>query len=957
MAADVITTVFEYNYVNITGRVTNYDPARGNTVRIDVFDPAGQVLEASESHHSDSCCLYVISGMRATLDRDGAYRFKVWLPVRAFVPDRVLEIAQGQYTVQVSYEGQSVETSFKVAENPDVALEDLGEAVIKPLLTVRDVFPHRIVPGRSSSVLVQLRNAGTAAGHFVAVTKFVPGVVPSKDIVIPYGDVELLYSDENTLVYAVDIEPFKTTLLQIPLRIDPATVQFDTEPLQPDKLFGLGSRVRLGATFEVATVRPEQWAELAGLYGGVELVQEAFNRSLQNYEAFYNERQALVVQQCGGLADPEPCAVAQSAETRKVSPELANYMESVSSSIEVPPLVVPPADTPRAERDIPETELPPLPSIQACEDKFKVSFIRGEADWCFKICPECFEWPAEFKTSEEGIRELKEDEGHAGVWPSCTKREEDAKAARAAATAAEAEAARARAAADAALGEANAIGASNATRALALALAKIATDAAAAAAKADKAADVAEGKVGKNCAIDPVGAPYGFYNDSRGFCTTGTGKLIGYKSCDEIDGLNKDDALRKGTTGKHCTQRSSGKDNLAWIKTKEDADKQYLTGKDENDLPCFEERLRAQVKVPICQAQFDALISFMFNTGKEFKGSKVKKAKKLVLERLNAGDYDGAAKAIRDYPAANPETTKLLKPRREAEADKFSSCGPGKCTDVRSSMDPNHLYADPEGFIRGDRTVSFTITFENLATATASAEQVSVTATLDESFDLDTFEDIGASHTNGLESFTLDKDARTATWVFTGIDLPPNKNPPEGEGWVRFNLKPLANVATSTRLDAQARIVFDFNPPIDTNVMEHTVDNDPPVTRIRPLRGGRSGTTLEVEWEGSDAVSGLANVAILISGSADGDYAVLDMTEGNKARFVGEPGQTYYFVTAAVDRAGNVESNSGPDTSTTIKEPRSQWWLLILLASIAVVGVAAGSWWFLVHRGRRASTS
>jgi len=53
------------------------------------------------------------------------------------------------------------------------------------------------------------------------------------------------------------------------------------------------------------------------------------------------------------------------------------------------------------------------------------------------------------------------------------------------------------------------------------------------------------------------------------------------------------------------------------------------------DLPKYEAGVNRAVKVPITQAQFDALVSFHYNTGAIGKASLVK--------RLNAGDLAGAA--------------------------------------------------------------------------------------------------------------------------------------------------------------------------------------------------------------------------------------------------------------------------------------------------------------------------
>lgn len=64
------------------------------------------------------------------------------------------------------------------------------------------------------------------------------------------------------------------------------------------------------------------------------------------------------------------------------------------------------------------------------------------------------------------------------------------------------------------------------------------------------------------------------------------------------------------------------------------------------DLPKYEAEVRAAVKAPLKQHQFDALVSFHFNTGAIGRAS--------FIKLLNAGDLVGAAKGFMDWkkPAA-----------------------------------------------------------------------------------------------------------------------------------------------------------------------------------------------------------------------------------------------------------------------------------------------------------------
>ena len=81
-----------------------------------------------------------------------------------------------------------------------------------------------------------------------------------------------------------------------------------------------------------------------------------------------------------------------------------------------------------------------------------------------------------------------------------------------------------------------------------------------------------------------------------------------------------------------------------------------------SDLKWCSEAVEGAVKVPLAQAQFDALYGLCFNIGgTAFKNS-------TVVRRLNAGDYKGAADAILMWnkPA-------VLEKRRKRERELFLS--------------------------------------------------------------------------------------------------------------------------------------------------------------------------------------------------------------------------------------------------------------------------------------------
>jgi len=97
--------------------------------------------------------------------------------------------------------------------------------------------------------------------------------------------------------------------------------------------------------------------------------------------------------------------------------------------------------------------------------------------------------------------------------------------------------------------------------------------------------------------------------------------------------------------------------------TQEQAD-QYLM----QDVAWAEDAVRSQVKVPLTQGQFDALVSFTYNGGPGMLQE--------LVETLNTGDYAGTQAAFGEYVHAGGQVLPGLVTRRQKEADMFGSQGP-----------------------------------------------------------------------------------------------------------------------------------------------------------------------------------------------------------------------------------------------------------------------------------------
>lgn len=84
------------------------------------------------------------------------------------------------------------------------------------------------------------------------------------------------------------------------------------------------------------------------------------------------------------------------------------------------------------------------------------------------------------------------------------------------------------------------------------------------------------------------------------------------------------------------------------------------------DAHIAEDAVRRLVKVPITQAQFDALVSFVFNVGVDAF------AKSTLLRKINAGDCAGAVSEFPRWVYAKGKKLPGLVKRRNGEAARYA---------------------------------------------------------------------------------------------------------------------------------------------------------------------------------------------------------------------------------------------------------------------------------------------
>ena len=108
--------------------------------------------------------------------------------------------------------------------------------------------------------------------------------------------------------------------------------------------------------------------------------------------------------------------------------------------------------------------------------------------------------------------------------------------------------------------------------------------------------------------------------------------------------------------------------------------------------------------------------------------------------------------------------------------------------------------------------LNYTIRFEN--TGTAPAETVKITDVLDSKIDESTVSMVASSHNNSLEQV-----GNYLTWKFNNIQLPPSVSSSTiGKGFVSFKAKLKPGFQIGDVIPNMAKIYFDTNPAIDTNI-------------------------------------------------------------------------------------------------------------------------------------------
>lgn len=281
-----------------------------------------------------------------------------------------------------------------------------------------------------------------------------------------------------------------------------------------------------------------------------------------------------------------------------------------------------------------------------------------------------------------------------------------------------------------------------------------------------------------------------------------------------------------------------------------------------------------------------------------------------------------------------------------------------------TSLDPNEI-AGPGGFTDNhyirDNETSYTVFFENVSSATSNAVEVFIYDTLsNKKYDLESFRFmkvwIAGSMYDVLmdgDGFALDVDLRprlntiarvsgtidrtngAAYWHFMSLDplkmditedpeagfLPPNVDKPEGEGAVSYSVNLKSSVIHNDQVAARAKIVFDFNAPIETNTFVNVIDRQPPSSSVYDIQPVNEQGLYEIFWQGNDNGAGVNHYNIYRA-EGWGDYVLWrNNMPALSDTMTAIAGTSYKFFCQAVDNLGNEEPYKGfPEKVLGIKD-------------------------------------
>ncbi|NBV90595.1 MAG: T9SS C-terminal target domain-containing protein [Flavobacteriia bacterium] len=148
------------------------------------------------------------------------------------------------------------------------------------------------------------------------------------------------------------------------------------------------------------------------------------------------------------------------------------------------------------------------------------------------------------------------------------------------------------------------------------------------------------------------------------------------------------------------------------------------------------------------------------------------------------------------------------------------------CGITSGSFDPNDKTGYPIGIgnshnITSGQQIDYCIRFQNTGNDTAFT--VVILDTIDQNMNIGTFQNLCTSHESTFEIL----NGRVARWTFNDIQLPDSTTNEElSHGWIKFRINQNSNLLNGEQIRNKSYIYFDFNEPIITNEVFHTINNN-----------------------------------------------------------------------------------------------------------------------------------
>ncbi len=273
------------------------------------------------------------------------------------------------------------------------------------------------------------------------------------------------------------------------------------------------------------------------------------------------------------------------------------------------------------------------------------------------------------------------------------------------------------------------------------------------------------------------------------------------------------------------------------------------------------------------------------------------------------------------------------------------------CNRLVVSIDPNEIYLEPEHYLTEFyNTIKITVTFENSPQATGQAHNITIIVNINGPIDLNNAIIQGYSPIHAkIKGTTINNT--TIKIELKDANLPPNINPPEGEGYLVISI-PLDEPASGDTISAQASIIFDCNKPVNTSIKQVIIDQEPP--QVSVIDSILDNNAAKINYTCQDDASGCVKILLaLLDKNLTPIKPAIPLNNTGQALIPIEE-DTVYLELIPVDAAGHfgkqtiikLESTTGPEETTTQSTTNTQatetsskriyWIIMIIIITVAL---------------------